>query len=123
MNAFTNFISTTANAHIANTVLTPTSNLTSGQKTLMNFLTELEHRTILLGDCKNAREFDLMHRACGDILQLAVADWKLFCATYIVTISFRDAVSTSNVFGLKIKENNECPREWGFRFTNLKRPA
>ena len=117
------FISKVANSFIVNTVLTPTANATAGQKTMMGFLVELSHRTILLGDCKNAREFDLMTRCIGDILQIAASDWNSFRAQYICTIGFRDSVKTSDVFTITIRENNACPRDWQFRFNNLKRPA
>lgn len=108
------------NAFSADTNIEVTS-VSTGKKILMSFLTELEHRTILLGECKNSKQFDLMTIGLRKQFQLAVKDWNAFCEQYECTIQFNKAIDSSNVFGLKLKEKNDCPRDWAFRFNNLKR--
>lgn len=110
------------NRFFTNTNVKVCENKNSGRATLMSFLSELEHRTFLLKDCKNAREFDLMTIALKDVLKLAVNEWDTFANSYDVTIGFSDSVTTSNVFTLKVVEKNGCPRSWEFRFNNLIRP-
>lgn len=110
------------NRYFVNTTINVCENKTSGRATLMGFLSELEHRTFLLKDCKNACEFDLMTAALKDVLAKAVNEWDTFANSYDVVIGFNNSVTTSNVFTLKVVEKNGCPRSWDFRFNNLVRP-
>ncbi len=124
MNFLSKIFSFLAKGLLANKFVDLTdSYMLTNQKQLAEFLTELEHRTILLEQGKNYREMKLLTQTATEILQIAVGDWKSFCDGYTCKIGYHNNLVESNVFILKIKERNACPRDWEFRFNNLKRPA
>lgn len=110
------------NRFFTNTSIDVCANKSAGRGTLMTFLSELEHRTFLLEDCKNAREFDLMAASIKNQLKMAVDQWDVFSESYECIIGFNTCIQTSNVFSIKLIEKNGCPRSWDFRFNNLVRP-
>lgn len=118
-----NTIKRIVNSYTTNVRITMTDHqFDAAQKELMTFLREIELRAALLPiDHPNRIKFDTMRLSMKRPLEIAVADWELFCETYQCKICYNAEIKTSECFYIYIKEKCafSAGSDWEMRFNNL----
>lgn len=92
----------------------------NGRRWLYEILMQVQER--LPGQREEIQNVaDTMQIAVGKVLDNALKDFEQFVANWHFEVRIWKSMNETNIIVIKMRERNDCPRDYEFRFTHLER--